>query len=110
MTATDYPRAYTVDEIRDQLIDHIWSAIQLWASSPTAGSIEERLSGLAHSILAILDGCSGDVPAFKLEVDPHPDDEEFLREEGSNWYPTGAVIEDMLHEHLYRADLRRDTR
>jgi hypothetical protein len=104
------PRAYTVDEIRDQLINSVWSSIHFWSNPEVAPeySISQRLSGLAHSILAILDGCSAGLPAFKLVVDPHPDDEEFHREEGENWYPADAVIEDTLHEHLYRADLRRD--
>lgn len=103
------PRAYTADEIRDQLIDSIWASIKMWAGPlQDEHTIEERLSGLAHSILVALDGCSADLPAFMLVTDTTAEDQEFRRSEGENWYLAGMAITDMLHEHLYRDDLRRD--
>ena len=109
------PRAYTPDEVRDQLIEHVWTMIRYWGGHDGSNVAADRpkddcLSGLAHSILVMLDGCAMDLPAFKLQVDPHPEDEAYLREQGENFYPVGLVIEDMLHEHLYRDDLRRDER
>jgi len=107
------PRAYTAEEVRDQLIEHIWSHIRYWGSHDGSNVNPDRpkddcLEGLAHSILVMLDGCAADMPAFKLVVDPHPDDKEFRRGEGEDWFEPGTELEFMLHEHLYRDDLRRD--
>lgn len=106
-------RPWTADEVRDQLLEHVWIAIRYWGGHDGSNvepdrDIDDRLSGLAHTILASLSGCSPNLPAFKLVVDPHPDDEAYHREEGTNWFPAGLAIEDMLHQHLYRDGIRRD--
>jgi hypothetical protein len=100
------PRAFTPDEIRDQLIAHVRGMARYWAGLDGSNVPEDytplqRTMGLSHSILAMLDGCSMDLPAFKLVADPHPDDKEFLRAENSNWYEPGTAVETMLHEFLY---------
>lgn len=106
------PRAWTADEVRDMLIASVWSMARYWASldgsnvSADATPLD-RTTGMAHSMLALLDGAS-ELPSFKLVPDPHPDDEGFNRAERRNWFSNETVIDDMLHEHLYRDDMRRD--
>jgi len=105
MSADTTPRAWTADEIRDQIIASIWDYVQYWEGIERPKA--QCLQGLAHSILAMLDGAA-DLPGFKLIPTPHPDDEEYNRSEGENWYSPATAVEDMLHEHFYRGDLRRD--
>lgn len=101
------PRAYTSEEVRDQLIAHVWGIVRYWgghggSNVPKDRDKDDCLEGVAFSILAALDGSSMAVPGFQLSPDPHPDDEEYLRSQGENWYDPETVIEDQLHEHFYR--------
>lgn len=107
------PRAYTADEVRDQIIEHVWTMARYWAgldgsNVPADATPLDRTTGLAHSLLVTLDGSTMNLPAFKLVPDPAPEDEAYLKGEGQNWYDPANVVQDTLHEHLYRADLRRD--
>jgi hypothetical protein len=100
-------RAKTADEVREEFLATCRELADYWAGN-LAGehTCHERLTGFLHSMLCIFDGVSGDLPAFDIQVSPHPDDAEFRRSQGEDWYEPGMVINDyMLHELLYRADL-----
>jgi hypothetical protein len=110
---SDEPRAYTADEVRDQLLQSVWQNVRYWgghdgSNVPADRPKDECLQGVAFSILALLDGCEMSLPAFKLVPDPHPDDEAYCRGQGDNWYSPDHPVEDMLHEHFYRDGIRRD--
>ena len=101
-------RAYTADEIRDRLLDHIRHTAAYWAELPDVDkatdkplTVKDRCEGVAFSILAALDGTSMALPAFDLVVMPHEDDKTYHIKNGENWYESGTVISDMLHEHFY---------
>lgn len=99
---SDEPRAYTAEEARENIISHVRTMVKYWARLPDK-SITDRLDGLAFSILVMVDG-ETDLPAMDLVLRSHPDDEEFCREEGENWYQNGQVINGdvCLHELWYK--------
>jgi hypothetical protein len=76
------PRAHTTEEVRQRFLDHICGMISYWNSEvgsnvPKNYSSRERLEGLVHSILVMLDGGSADMPAFDISPSPHPDLENY---------------------------------
>lgn len=100
-------REKTAEEIEKELIEGIWDSIWFW-DTQVEGNAAHKLSGLAHSILALLDGCS-DLPAFLLVPVPHPDDKEYNIQEGNDYYPQNldaeenvVCLEGALHEMLYK--------
>lgn len=103
------PRPYTEDEVRDMLIEHIRATARYWASLPDKDdatgherTVLDRCEGVAFSILSALDGCSMELPAFTLKLDPHPEDKDFNLEVGSNWFEPGMEISTMLHEFFHK--------
>lgn len=100
------PRQWTQKEMRDMFLDHIWGMVKYWSTveskpmphepNPQPKTVEERLDGLAFSILVMLDGCSGGMPAFELYPAPHPADKEYCQDQGENWWPQ---LEDLVSIH-----------
>jgi hypothetical protein len=99
------PRARTAQELRDDFMDTCRDLADYWASPQVPReTCHERLQGLLHSLLCLIDGVSGEWPAFDLVARPHPDDKAYHQAEGENWIEDGTVINDtMLHELLYVA-------
>ena len=58
---------------------------------------KDRMNGLIHSILAVIDGESAYMPQFGLFTNPHPDDANFNRKRGKDWYPMDCNISGNLH-------------
>ena len=54
------PRPYTKEELRENLIHHIYHLIRYWDNKPI--SSKDKLEGLGHSILSTIDGCNVAVP------------------------------------------------
>lgn len=94
-------RAYTDEEVRDQILRHIKALVGYWANENSVQDPKEKLDGLAFSILSMLDGCSLHLPAFNLVPDPHPDDKEYHQENGDNWYESNP-LSFHLHEYYSR--------
>lgn len=91
------PRAFTVEEIREQFIDQLRNESKYWSGLP-GKTPRERCDGMVFSFLSMLDGAFA-LPAFDVVTSPHPDDEQYLKCDGENWYPTGVIINDcQLHE------------
>ena len=80
-------REYTRDETRNALLDHIWTLIHFWRHETRATTDQERLEGLAFSILSTLDGENGDIPKFIVAPDPHPEDRPFRISSGEDYFP-----------------------
>jgi hypothetical protein len=99
------PRAKTAEEVRKEILDHFRVMVDYWAHLD-GKTKAEALDGLMFSVLVTLDGGSG-LPAFDLVCSPHPDDEEFLRSEGENWYPAGVVINECQLHDLWAERSRR---
>lgn len=96
-------RAFTPKEARNDLLSHIAGIAKYWADLPNKTPLE-RCNGLAFSILCIFDGSTMSLPAIDLVLSPHPSDMEFHKNEETNWYEPGQVIntDTMLHE-LWRS-------
>lgn len=106
----DEPRAWTVEEMREKFLDQIRVNLDYWLTTDLGrpefrkalqdqGEARYRMEGLVFSILVLIDGGTGAMPAIDLIPSPHPSDEEFHRNEGSNWWPSGVVINEcQLHD------------
>lgn len=92
------PRAFTKEEVRLKFLKHLRAIAMHWAQS--GSSKEDATDGLVFSILATIDGSSMALPGMCISVEPHPDDEEFCKGEGENWFEQGMVFNDdaCLHE------------
>jgi len=99
------PRAYTTEELRETLLNHLHVLVDYWAELPDK-TPKERLSGLMHSTLVALDGGSMVLPMFDLLVNPRPDDKKYHQAKGENWYENGTTVHDdkcpQLHEQWHR--------
>lgn len=101
-------RELTEDEVRKQFLKLVWDYIEYWDKLPDK-TCRERLEGLAFGMLVILDGESAELPGFVVAPDPHPDDKEYHKERGENWFPenhesdTNCDIGGCLHELFFKA-------
>jgi hypothetical protein len=82
-------------ELERELIDEIRGAVEYWRREEQVDK-NEALSGLAHSILCILDGVSGGEYGYLLVPEPWADNGEAIPSIGNS----------MLHELLYEGDWR----
>lgn len=97
------PRAITADELRDQLLDQMRHMAKYWAevNSEDHATVQSKIEGFGHSVLAMLDGCTPGLPAFDLVAKPHEDDKQYCIENGEAWVEDETRISDMLHEHWH---------
>jgi len=99
----------TPQEMRERFLDQVRSDINYWANLPDK-TPEERCSGVAHSILVLLDGCSMNFPSCLVVPLPHESDKEFHIEENTDYFPDIINIKDVmdndigggLHDNLYK--------
>jgi hypothetical protein len=104
------PREYAPEEVKAMFLDHVRALARYWGGASISGdkSLQERLDGLAFSILSTIDGCSDALPAFILAPRPHESDRDHLRGEGLNWFPenhgvqAASDISGCLHDSYYR--------
>lgn len=99
----DEPRAHTQEEMQDLFLNQIAAYVNYWARvdiQPNKGETEAhaRLSGLAFSILGILDGVT-ELPSFEIVPVPAEGDREFLIEEGENYWPPSELPENVTTIH-----------
>lgn len=76
------PRAYTKEEMRQMFLDHTVGIVRYWQTVKT----NDPFGGILHSLMVFFDGNSGMMPAFIITPDPHPEDEEYHKSEGENWW------------------------
>ncbi len=103
---SEEPRAYTAEEATEMFLDHIRAMVDYWdtAGNTPGHTQKERLSGLAFSILTLLDGDTTTLPACYVRLEPHESDKEFLQGQGENWFEPGTDLEWPLHERFYKAE------
>lgn len=105
------PRQYTMEEIREKFLRHIWAIINHWEKEKD--DKRSALEGAAFSILVTLDGESADLPAFAVLPLSGADDQKFFRESGENWYPLLQLENayDMggsLHDHFFAYNPKKE--
>jgi hypothetical protein len=93
-------RELTRDEVRKRFLDQMWMLVEYWEYNPSE-STRDKLEGLLHSILVVLDGEGGYLPSFKMIPSPHPDDKEYMKQIEENWYPDNCDIGGGLHDAMY---------
>ncbi|MFW6002244.1 MAG: hypothetical protein ACOCQD_02805 [archaeon] len=65
-----------IENMREKLIDRIRVIVEEFAGYENLSN-QERCDGVAHSILATLDGCAPEIPCFDIKVKLNPDEIEF---------------------------------
>ena len=106
-TNSTKPRAYTADEVRDMLLDQIRAIANYWATTeldPEHDTIKRRCEGVAFTILSTLDGSGAVLPGFDLIPTPHPEDKDFHKANGENWFSPKTRLNYALHEYFYRKE------
>lgn len=98
----EFPRPYTREEVRNQLLNHFANLISYWngegdSNVPPDKNPRLKMEGLVFSILACLDGCT-DLPAFDIFPMPSPEDKEYYQKNGENWYENEGISDFCLHE------------
>lgn len=81
------PREYTEKEVRAKFLKHIWGLIAYWEREHRAPTSQEKLEGLAHSIMSMLDGNNGGIPAFIVAPLPDKGDKEWSLAHKENYFP-----------------------
>jgi hypothetical protein len=79
-------RELTEEECRDKFLSKIAVIVKVWEKDSMTPAPLARMEGLVHSILALIDGCSGGVPGFILAPCPHEDDKQYSIDEGHEHY------------------------
>ena len=106
MSKSKSPREYTDDEVQAMFLKHCSAIVNTWAEITEQGrSVTDALEGCVFSILAAIDGSCIDIPSFSLCPRPHPNDQEYHRERGENWFPEDDLDHDIggsLHERWYK--------
>lgn len=94
-------RPKTPEEIREEFLDMIRAYVRYWDEAPKE-TCREKLDGLAFSILNIFDGTTIGLPAFDIVCNPHPEDEEYHKAVGEDWYTAAKINDCCLHEFYYK--------
>jgi hypothetical protein len=92
------PRAWTASEVAEQIVEGVVGSANYWATSPSCGTMEERVHGCAFSILSMLDGSTMQLPGIDLVPAPHDSDKDYHIENGENWYDPETVVSTSLHD------------
>lgn len=102
------PRELTEEEVRERFLKQVAGLIQYWETSSGAPGLHDKMTGLAFSILSMLDGCSMAIPGFIIAPCPHPDDQAYNQTNYENWYPQNhkadvkCDISGGLHDQLHK--------
>lgn len=95
-------RAKTEREVRQEFLNRIHALSNYWATLPSK-TPQERCDGLVFSILNMFDGTAAGFPAMDIHLAPHPEDKEFNRGNGNNWYEPEMIINYCLLHELWQA-------
>ncbi len=101
------PHELTADEVRARFLGLVRYYIGYWEKEDRRPGTREKLEGLAHSLLAIIDGETA-LPCFILVPSPHEDDREYNKEQGDDWYQPFPDVDvcdigGRLHDELFNS-------
>jgi hypothetical protein len=97
-------RPFTPEECREMFMSHVRAMVRYWQNE-TRADRNEAIEGMAHSMLCMIDGVSGGLPAFQLIPYSHPDDKQYHIDNNENYWPDDVDIADApdcLHHMLYK--------
>ena len=92
------PRAYTVDEMREKFLDHLIRLKDYWLNEARTPDTAGKMDGMLFSFLVMFDGGNLMMPAFDITPSVHPDDIEYHKTEGENWWAQEVINDCQLHE------------
>lgn len=96
-------QSYSRDEMKEKFLSGIRCLVDYWSKQD--GSDKDKLEGLSHSILCMIDGVSSAMPcAIDLVLRLHPDDKQYHIDNEEQWVEDGMCINDdvYLHEGFYK--------
>jgi len=102
------PREFTEEEVRERFLRQVAVLIQYWETESRTPDLHGKMTGLAFSILSMLDGCSMGIPGFIVAPCGHPDDKAYHQAHYENWYPENheadvkCDISGGLHDQLHK--------
>jgi hypothetical protein len=99
----------TKAQCRETLLAYLVSLVAYWETESRAESLKEKMQGLVFSILSMLDGEDGTMPAFRLSPSPHPEDKRYRQKHGASWWPSGLNLSGDLH-HDFSKYAQMDTK
>jgi hypothetical protein len=95
----EQPRAYTMDEVRAKFIAHAREMAEAAALQYPDKPLQAAACAV-FQVLAVLDGCLGGLPGFRVVSHPHSSDAASQRGRGENWFPV-TDIAGRLHDDWY---------
>jgi hypothetical protein len=81
------------EQARQRFLSLVRGAAETWAGYELSDELK-RCNGVASSLLAVIDGSTGEFPALDLVVRPQPDERARCIQEGENYYVYGLAIND----------------
>jgi len=78
-------RQMTKEECQLLFLNVLNGICEYWSSLKNK-TIEEKVRGAVFSVLVALDGENGELPAFCVEPQPHPDDKQYDQDNNRNWW------------------------
>lgn len=97
----------TKEEARERFLKEVWNIVWCWEKRAPDKTQLERLEGVAFSILTLLDGDVGTHPGYLVIPNETPEDQQWRKDQGDDWYPLNVVSEDEcdigggMHEHFF---------
>ena len=82
----DMPLEKTAYEIREEFLTYVRGMVKYWSAVKGMGE-EEKLEGVAFSILSGLDGSAGDMPGFIVTPSVNKADKDYCIGNGEDYYP-----------------------
>lgn len=77
----------TRPQIIDRFLAHINGVAEYAEKESRWKTPREKIRGAIFSVLAAIDGSAAALPAFNLCPAPHPDDRDYHKERGEDYYP-----------------------
>ena len=96
-------RELTTDEMKTHFLNYIHDLVDYWEHEDRATTTKDKLEGLAFSILSTIDGDSAELPAYALIPLGNPDDIEYCKSMGQDYYPEETEdIAGALHDNFMK--------
>lgn len=102
------PRAMTKQEMADRFLKTVVALARYWATVPAEKLMPDqkpeyaRVSGMAFSMLSILDGCNMGLPAFNLVPVCDEGDRDYMARAGENWWQEIAINDETTLHAIFQ--------
>lgn len=111
----DQPREYTAKECQRMLFEHLVMTIFEWSKSTIPSSTLKpgdetiaKMENLVFSIFCIFDGVSSGSPPWLLVPDSSPENQDFAKDTGDNWWPCNEEAAGLVDGEISCGDMLHD--